>query len=333
MWLTYLLFIAGFVLLIKGADWLVAGATSIARRFGLSDLIIGLTVVAFGTSAPELAVSLLAAFEGKTDVAVGNVLGSNISNILLILGLAALIFPLAVQRTTITREIPLSILAVVVMGVLANDKLIDSAGSSIISRGDGLALLAFFSIFIFYVYTLARSLVKTGLEEVDETVTIEAQPSPTIWLALGLVGVGLVGLIVGGRWVVDGAVEIATQFGLSQTLIGLTVVAIGTSLPELATSVVAALKKSPDIAVGNVIGSNIFNIFWILGLTATVQPVPFQQVANLDIGVAALASLLLYLFLIFQKQKNQKQPQVQRWMGGVFVAVYASYLVYLVIRG
>lgn len=316
--LTYLLFVLGFVLLIKGADCLVDGASAIARRFNVSDLVIGLTVVAFGTSTPELFVNILASAQGNTDIAIGNILGSNIANVFLILGIAALIYPLSVSRGTVWKEIPFGLLAAIVLGLMTNDRMIDGGGSSLLTRSDGLVLLAFFTIFLYYSFSIAKE-----IEGMDEHVSVE-----TVGLAKSslLVIIGLSGLTLGGKWIVDGAVTVATSFGMSESLVGLTIVAVGTSLPEMATSAMAAYKKNVEIAVGNVVGSNIFNIFFVLGISSTIKALPFQTKNNLDIGVVILASLLLFLFMFTGKRRS-----LDRWEGAVFLLLYAGYIAFLVI--
>ncbi len=317
--LPYIFLVAGFIILLKGADLLVDGASSIAARMKISPLVIGLTVVAFGTSAPELFVNVYASLKGSTDIAIGNVLGSNIANIFLILGCAAIIYPLTIHHNTTWKEIPFSLLAAVVLGVMANDFLIDHDGQSILTRSDGIILLCFFGIFMYYVVEVAK---ETGGMSHDEIPLMSGMKS-TLFIFLGLAG-----LVLGGQWIVNGAVSIAKQFNVSESFIGLTIVAIGTSLPELATSIIAARKKNIDIAVGNVVGSNIFNIFLILGISATIKPLPFQAANLPDVMVTLLASALLFGF-IFLGQRHI----LQRWQGIMFVTLYAIYLLYVGIRG
>lgn len=316
--MTYLLLLLGFVFLIKGADLLVDGSSSIAKRFGVSDLIIGLTIVSFGTSAPELLVNIIASLNGAGDIGIGNILGSNIANIFLILGVSALIYPLKVKRQITWKEIPLNFLAALVLFVMANDALIDGASESLLTRIDGLILFSFFAIFMYYTVHLARS----------EKHLVEATASRPFWKAGLMTIVGILGLAYGGQWVVDGAVQIASSFGLSEALIGLTIVAVGTSLPELATSGMAAYKKNTDIAIGNVVGSNIFNIFWVLGLSAVIKPLPFAEIINTDILVFLAATVLLFIFSF----TNGKQ-QIARLEGGIFLFAYIAYIVFLVFRG
>ena len=314
-----MLFAVGLYALVKGADFLVSSASTIARRFGLPELVIGLTIVAFGTSLPEMFVSGLAAVRGNTDLAIGNVLGSNIANILLILGLAATICPIQVTRQTTWKEIPLSLLAALVLGILANDVLLDDEATSILSRADGLILLCFVGIFLAYILSVAKG----------DTITPATahEPEATWKTSVKLVG-GLVLLSLGGQWIVNGALAIGTLLGASESLMGLTVVAVGTSLPELATSAVAAYRGNADIAVGNVVGSNILNIFWILGLTAAFRPLPFQSGLNGDVEVCLAATALLFAFMF-----TGTRYRLSRTHGLILLLLYAVYVVYLVIRG
>ena len=318
--LTYLLFTVGFVLLLKGADFLVDGSSSVARRFHVSDLVIGLTVVAFGTSTPELFVNLIASIKGDTNIAIGNVLGSNISNIFLILGVSSIIYPLSVTKGTVWKEIPLSLLAALLLGLLANDLLIDGSISSILTRTDGFVFLSFFIIFLYYSFSIAKNI--EGMEEHVPATQYGSGKSVILIIS------GLIALIVGGKWIVDGAVYMARSLGISQSLIGLTIVAVGTSLPELATSAVAAYKKNVEIAVGNVVGSNIFNIFFVLGISSVIKPLPFQTKNNVDIVMVIFASLLLFFSMFTGKKRS-----LDRWEGIVFVFLYAVYLTFLIIQG
>ena len=317
--MPYILLLIGFVFLIKGADFLVDGASSIARRFNISDLTIGLTVVAFGTSAPELFVNIVAGAKGTTDIAIGNVLGSNIANVFLILGISAIIYPLAVSKGTVWKEIPFSLLAAFVLAFLANDQLIDKQNHSVLLRSDGLILLSFFIIFLYYSINIAFE-----VKGIDDHAPAKAHGTSK---SVGLVVMGLVGLIIGGAWIVNGAVHMALKLGLSQSTVGLTVVAVGTSLPELATSAVAAYRKNVDIAVGNVVGSNIFNIFFILGISAIIHPLPFSIANNIDIGMVILASLLLFIFMFTGKKRS-----LDRWEGIVSICIYVIYIIFLIYR-
>lgn len=315
--LTYTLFIAGFYFLIKGADWLVDGASSIAKKFKVSNIVIGLTIVSFGTSAPELIVNLFASFRGSSDLAIANIVGSNISNILLILGVASIIYPLQVKKGTVIKEIPLNLLAAFVLWLLVNDMMIDQLGFSSLTRIDGGVLLAFFIIFIYYTFGIART--EGEGEDIKEHKTYKS---------ILMIVAGIIGLALGGQWIVDGAIKIAARFGMSESLIGLTIVAVGTSLPELAASAVAAHKHKSDIAIGNVIGSNIFNIFWILGVSAVIRPIVFSPMLNFDIYFMAFVTVLLFLFMFVGKRNI-----LQRWQGLSMLFIYMLYIIYLISRG
>ena len=317
--MLYILFVLGFIILIKGADLLVSGSSAIAKKFNIPDLVIGLTIVAFGTSAPELFVNVSASLKGNTDIAVGNIIGSNIANILLILGVSAMIYPLTVKSTTVWKEIPFSLLAALVTGILANDIILDGRTISEISRGDGLILLAFFLIFLYYIFSISKNSDAPALENLKPMTSLKSG----VFIALGL---GM--LVLGGTWIINGAREIAGNFGVSEYLIGLTVVSVGTSLPELATSAVAAYKKNTDIAIGNVVGSNIFNVFWILGVSAVINPLPFEQSGNFDLMTAVLASVLLMASLFIGKRHI-----LEKWQGAIFLMFYVAYLTYIVLRG
>ena len=313
-----ILFFIGFPFLIKGADFLVEGASSVARRFRVSSLFIGLTIVAFGTSFPELIVNIFASLQGAPDLAISNIIGSNIANTLLILGAAAIFRPIVLSPGTAQREIPLSFLAGIVVLVMANDFIIDNAPLSVLSRIDGIILIAFFSIFLYYAFAIS------GVEGKEEA----EKEKISLLQSVLMIGLGLVGLFFGGKWVVDGAVFAAGFFGVSETLIGLTIVAVGTSLPELVTSIVAALKKEADIAVGNVLGSNIFNIFWVLGLSALINPIPFNAVLNFDI-IFFLISTILFLALAYSRKKYE----LDYWEGGIMLFIYVAYVFFLISRG
>jgi len=315
--MSYLLLSGGLVMLIFGSNWLVDGASSLARKLNISDIVIGLTVVAFGTSSPELVVNLIASFNGNTDIAIGNILGSNIFNILAILGITSLFLPVAVMNNTVWKEIPFSILAVLIVAFIANDVLIDGYEKNEISRIDGLVLLGFFSIFMAYTFILAKH--SGPLMEVEKVSM--SVPKSGLYVI-----VGLAGLFFGGRFLVMGAVEIARHFGMTESVIGLTVVAAGTSLPELATSITAALKKNSDIAIGNVVGSNIFNIFFILGSSAVIRPLPFSTGSNIDILAVLAASLLMFLFVFMGKGRK-----IDRFEGIILLLLYVAYTVYLTV--
>ena len=310
-----LLLLLGFIPLLYGATLLVDSATSLAGKLNIPNIVIGLTIVAFGTSSPELIVNLLSAASGNTELALGNIVGSNIFNTLVILGLCAVIVPLAVKSNTVWIEIPLCLLAAVSLLVLANDTLIDGAAFSAISRNDGLILLLFFLIFMGYnVNMMLRGSFSDDVSVKDYKVIT----------AVLLLFIGFALLFVGGRIIVIYAVRLAESFGIAERIIALTIVSAGTSLPELATSVVAARKNSFDLAVGNIVGSNIFNVFFILGISALLTPIPLQVNTNLDLLVNILASLLLFIFLFTGKGR-----QLERWEGLLFLAAYLAYLSYI----
>ncbi len=312
--------VIGFAFLMKGADLLVEGASALAKRMKVSDLVIGLTVVAFGTSTPELFVNIFASIGGNSEIAIGNILGSNIFNILVILGISALVYPLRVTHNTIWKEIPFSLLAAVMVFILANDTLIDGQSHSMISRIDGIVLLAFFFIFLCYVVVIAR--------QDSQNFKGEVIHKRGLWKAVLFVAAGLAVLVFGGKLLVESAVTIARTLGVSESLIGLTIVAGGTSLPELATSAVAAYKKNSDIAVGNIVGSNIFNIFYILGVSAVIRPIPFSSTNNVDVCVTIFASCVLFASLFTGKKRF-----MERGEGVFFLVCYIVYIHYLVNRG
>ena len=316
MW-YFLLLLVGFLPLIYGANLLVDSASSLAKRYNIPNMVIGLTIVAFGTSAPELIVNVFSAVQKNADLALGNVIGSNIFNVAAILGISAIIYPLTVKSATTWIEVPLALLAGVMVLVLGNDILIDKGASSVISRIDGIVLLVFFLIFLVYNYQL----IKKGEFSEDIPIRDIAPRKATL-----LVFAGLALLVIGGRLIVFSAVELATAWGMPERLIGLTIVSIGTSLPELATSVVAATKKNTDIAVGNIVGSNIFNIFFILGTSAVIYPVPTQSGAQIDMLVNILLGLLLFAFIFTGKGRR-----LERWEGIFFIMIYIAYISYLII--
>lgn len=310
----YLLLAAGFILLIAGANFLVDGAVGTARHFGVSDLVIGLTIVAFGTSAPELVVNLTAAADpGSTDIALTNIIGSNTINILVILGVSALVCPIVARERSLRRfDIPLSLGAVVMVALLG------LAFDSVLSRGDGVILLVVFALFLWIV--LRHNPSEHPAEEDS------GRKSKHLVLYLIMILGGLAALVFSGRMIVGSAVRIAEAWGVSQAVIGLTIIALGTSLPELATSVVAAAKRNSDIALGNVIGSNIFNVFFILGTSTLLRPLPAYTGMAVDLAAAGAGSLLVWIFVA-----ADKKHAIRRWGGAVLLAVYAGYL-YLLIR-
>ena len=316
MIIQILLLVLGLGLLIKGADWMVSGATALAKKHQISDLAIGLTIVAFGTSAPELVVNTFAALQNHHDLVFGNVIGSNNINLFFILGIAGLITPLVVQSSTVWKEIPLSLFAVILLFFLANDVL--SPGVNFLSRLDGLILLALFAAFLFYVYKQLKTDKQESIPDQKHFTNLK------IWI---LIITGMAGLVIGGRLVVTNAVEMATAMGISEKIVGLTIVALGTSLPELATSVVAALKKNNDIAVGNIIGSNIFNIFLILGVSSVLTPVSYHPVFNTDLLLLGVGTLILFIAMFTGIKKK-----LDRWEAGALLLIYIVYTVYIVLN-
>jgi cation:H+ antiporter len=309
-----LLLVAGFILLIKGADILVKGSSSLARRYKISELYIGMTIVAFGTSAPELVVNSIASFEGHGDIVLGNIIGSNNFNLFIIVGIAALINPLIVHRSTTIRELPYSLIAAIVMIILANDRTLFNSGKNVLGRLDGVFLLVFFIFFMIYtIHNLRNNPVTDG-------ITIE---KTSIAKMLLLIAGGLTGLIIGGKLVVDAGIDMARIIYVSERVIGLTIIAAGTSLPELATSCVAAYRKNAEIAIGNVVGSNIFNIFLILGISVIISPADFQQSFNKDLVLLISGTVLLILFAY-----TGNRAKIDRWEAIVLLLIFLSYMLF-----
>ena len=305
-----LFLVVGLVLLVKGADWLVDGASKLAKRLGVTDLVIGLTIVAFGTSMPEFVVNMVSVADGATDLAITNILGSNIFNTLVILGCSALVCPLVAQRSTLRLDIPLNIVAgVLVLVFVFISSPMEPKG---LSRVEGLALLVVFAAFLVYTIYTAKA---------DATTTTESTPFP-LWKCVVLILAGLVGLVVGGEMIVKSAVAIARYCGVAESVIGLTIVALGTSLPELATSVVAAFKHNNDIAIGNVVGSNIFNVFFILGTSAIIKHLPVYPGIEIDAALVAVSALAVWLLLC------NKNRSINRCGGALLLVLYAGYLTY-----
>lgn len=308
--LSFVMLVFGFVLLVWGADKFVAGASALARRLGVSPLLVGLTIVAFGTSAPELAVSLTAALQGANEIAVGNVVGSNIFNMLMVAGLSAVVCPLIMDRTLLRRDWPDSILAAILL-------LVFIAPDLTISRVEGIILLAAFAVVL-------GTQIRAALKNRDTLETEEDEVAmPPLMIGINIV-LGLACIIIGGQLAVNGATGIARMFGLSETLIGLTIVAIGTSLPELVTSLVAARKGQNEIAMGNVIGSNIFNLLLILGVSATITPIPVQATSIIDALVLIGISIVFYL--------PARRGKLGRAPGAIMALTYVVYTAYLIIR-
>lgn len=326
MILEIILFIVGLVILIKGADWLVDHSSHFARSLGVSPLIIGLTIVAFGTSLPELIVSLFAAIKGNADISVGNIVGSNIANIGLILGISAMVRGLRVQLSTLIYEMPFLLVSAFLFMLLSNDQNLFSNNGSSIGRIDGLILLAVFVVFLVYTFKSAFEQRGKSLKRYEQEVKERTAPKEkeTLGKDIGFMLLGLAALVIGGRILVDAAVKIAQSFGISEAFIGLTIVAVGTSLPELMTSMVAAWKKEVDIALGNVIGSNIFNILFVMGITPLIRPLEVNpSILFIDMPVMILFSIGLLFFLT----TNRK---LTRWKGAALLIGYAGYIFYLI---
>lgn len=316
MGIQILLVLVGFICLIFGANWLVNGASALAKRYEVSDLAIGLTIVAFGTSAPELVVNVIASNEGYPDIVLGNIIGSNIFNLFVILGVSGLIFPITVQSSTAWKEIPVSLFVTVILLVFANDFVFSEP--SYLKRVDAVIMFVLFSIFLYYVFKQMKNEpnIQTGIRQ---------KSIPKIW---GLIIIGLIGLIAGGQFVVINSVNVAKSFGVSEKIIGLTIVAAGTSLPELVTSVVAALKKNSDIAIGNVIGSNLFNILFILSLSTVIKPIEYNPKFNLDLYILIGGTVFLLVSMLTGQRKK-----LDRWEAGILFGFYLFYINYLIMNG
>ncbi|HBI92131.1 MAG TPA: sodium:proton exchanger [Terrisporobacter glycolicus] len=315
--MTYINLLIGFLLLIKGADFFVEGSSSIAKKFNIPSLIIGLTIVAFGTSAPEAAVSITAAIRGQNEMAIANVVGSNIFNILFVVGVTAMIKPIYVQKSTILKEFPFLLLSSIVLAILAYDVWFQGYNENILTRADGLIFIALFIIFIYYLIDMAINRNDETSEENYKVMPL----SKSILLSIG----GLLGIIIGGNFVVNSASDIAMSLGMSENLVGLTIVAIGTSLPELATSIVAAKKGESDIAIGNAVGSNIFNILFVLGVSSCISNVPVQAEAFTDMFVMIVSTIIVYVLAISNRKINKVE-------GMIISLLYIAYFVFIIYR-
>lgn len=321
MWSDIFWLVLGLVLILSGANFLTDGASAIAKKFGISDLVIGLTVVAFGTSTPELVISIVASAQGSAPLAVGNVVGSNIFNILAIIGITAIVRPIMVKNSVMTTEIPMVILSSIILLVLGYTLTLDGT-PNLVSRVEGILLLIFFILFMRYTFATARH---KNPDIADPAESTSANLSLPVWRSALYVFGGLAALIWGGDKFVDGATGIARTLGVSDAVIGLTIVAVGTSLPELATSVVAAVKNEPGLAIGNVIGSNIFNVLLVLGTAAVVRPLPFDDISHTDLWVLLGASVIFFLF-----GWRFKRRCITRAEGAVMTACYVAYSAWLV---
>jgi len=320
------LFIVGLALVTKGADWLTDGAASIARRYGISSMVIGLTIVAFGTSAPELIVSVLAAIQHQPEMSIGNVVGSNIFNALAIMGLTALIWPVACRKNTIYYDIPISIIASLLLMLFAfRDFIMGTSTGNVITTYEGIILLLCFGMFMVYMFATAR---RGRAAEKDKESEEEAKPEMSFWAAVGLFLLGLACLVLGGQWMVNGACGIAEALGVSQSVIALTIVAAGTSVPELVTSLMAAKKGDTDMAMGNVVGSNIFNILLILGVASCITPLPLGNIGLRDFVFLVGSAVLLEVFALF----FDKRCKINRIEGAVLVLAAVAYYTLAVVN-
>lgn len=320
MIIDIILLIVGLVLILGGANYLTDGAAAVARRFGMSDLMVGLTIVAFGTSAPELTISIMSAIDGNTGIAIGNVVGSNIFNTLIIIGAVAVARPMKITGGIMSNEIPLVVLSAAALLAMGSSKWLDVT-TPVISRVDGILLLLFFAIFMRYVFSQSKQKMPETSENSNETKPVQT----ALWTSVIFIIGGLAALIYGGDLFVDKASAIASSLGVSDAIIGLTIVAMGTSLPELATSLTAAIKGNSGIAIGNVIGSNIFNIFLVLGCSATIRPLPFGAISEIDLLVLFASCVLFWIFGWFFGNRT-----INRAEGGLLVAGYIAYMIYLV---
>ncbi|QZY55111.1 calcium/sodium antiporter [Crassaminicella profunda] len=311
--MTYMILILGFAMLIKGADYFVEGSSNIAKMLKLSPILIGLTLVAFGTSSPEAAVSIRAAMKGSNGIALGNAIGSNLFNISVVVGITAIVNPLRVERETIRKEIPFTLLSTFLLLILIMDIKLQLFHKNQLTRADGLVLLSFFTIFIYYLFELA----KNSREKKEEEDVVNISTGKNLLFTIG----GLVGIIIGGELVVRSSTQIATDFGISETLIGLTIAAIGTSLPEMITCITAAAKKHSDIAVGNIVGSNIFNILFVLGTSACVTPIQVEEKLFVDVLFMMGYTTILLIF-------SKTQHKITRAEGILLFLSYVLYIVY-----
>ncbi|MCD8237289.1 MAG: calcium/sodium antiporter [Prevotellaceae bacterium] len=339
--LSILLFAGGLAVILKGADWLTDGASAVAKRFNVSTLVIGLTIVAFGTSAPEMVISVLSALSGRTEMALGNVVGSNLFNVFAIMGITAIIAPVKVSKNNLRYDIPLCILASVIVFAMANDFLLDNSKTNCINRSEGIVLLAFFAIFMAYTFAIAKNkqtpenrVKDMSIQEREKIQQKNRQPEVAetaakdmpVWKSAVFIVTGLAGLILGGNWFVDGASGIASALGVSQSVIALTIVGAGISAPELVTSIVAARKKDTDMAMGNIVGSNIFNIFLILGVSSTVYPLSLGNITTFDFIVLFISSISLWPCCKFGKTYHT----ITRTEGVLLALCMVGYYVYVI---
>lgn len=320
--MTYLLLILGFVLLIKGADFFVDGSSNVARLLRIPSVIIGLTIVAFGTSLPEASVSITAAMDGANELALSNVIGSNLFNLLIVVGACAVVAPMPVTKSVMKKEFPFTIVVTAIILIMSADQLLFRSANNVLSQINGVILLALFVVFL--TSTIRDGLKSRKDSSDEEVVAAMGRKASPLLSGIFIIG-GLVGIVVGGNLVVSSATDIALSFGLSQTFIGLTIVALGTSLPELVTSVVASHRGENDIALGNVVGSNLFNLLFVLASSASLHPVGVNQESMIDLLILIVASLIVWLF-------GRGKSTISRREGAVMLAFYAGYFVYITIR-
>lgn len=315
--MEYVLLVLGFILLIKGADYFVDGASSIAKSLRVPTLVIGLTIVAFGTSAPEAAVSITSALQGQNGIAIGNIVGSNIFNLLIVVGIAAFICPLKVKKSIVVKEFPFTLLSGAVLIILAQDVFFKGSTTNVLDHADGIMLLVFFGIFMYYLIEVAL----TSRDEVGDEEIQTMSLTKSILFSIG----GMIAIVIGGKIVVDAATTVALQWGMSERLVGLTIVAIGTSLPELVTSIIAAKKGESDIALGNVIGSNIFNIFFVLGISASIHPIAVNSAVVVDMIIMMVVTVIAYIFAASKMKINKVE-------GNILTVMYIAYMAFAIIR-
>ena len=316
----YILLIAGIFLLVKGSNYLIDGASNVGKYLKIKPIIIGLTLLAFGTSLPELAINIFSALKGATDINLGNIIGASIANLLLILGVSCLIITIKVKHSIVKRGIPFTIFSILLLLLLVNDSILN--GSNLLSRFDGIILLICFGVFVYYVYMLGKKDKELIPEELDP-------PKSSKFATTMMILAGIAALFIGGKLVTDAAVEIARTLSVSEFLISATVISVGSTLPELFVSVTAALKKNLDFVVGNIVGSNIFNILFILGISAIINPIPFNAMFNFDLIFLFAITSVLITFMYAGRKKHE----LERWNSYIFLGLYVFYITFLIARG
>lgn len=323
--MVYLFLLLGFLFLVKGADYFVDGSSSIATSLKIPSLVIGLTIVAFGTSAPEAAVSITASIQGQNEIALGNIIGSNIFNLLCVAGMSAFIKPLSVKKSILIKEFPFLVLSSILLLVLSDDLIFQQTQNSILSTGDGLVFLMFFCIFMYYLLEVSLNSKNEALNSNNNYDTNIYKSTMPLSKSVVFSVVGILGIVIGGKLVVDCSSIIALNFGVSEKIIGITIVSIGTSLPEFVTSVVATSKGESDIALGNVIGSNIFNILFILGISSVINPIYIDNNLFLDIFIMIIVTIITYIFSIRKKDIN-------KFEGIILIIAYIAYMILVIFK-